>query len=112
MSSQFQNLGVLQTMIYVFNISTVTNNIKFYIVYSNMTSFFRFVKKQVIYRLGIISLAHAPVHVTDFPVVNVHVDELLAARIWQHKLCATLSANVNLKLTSTVFVFLDISESK
>jgi len=27
-----------------------------------MTSFFRFVNKQVIYRLGIISLAHAPVH--------------------------------------------------
>jgi hypothetical protein len=43
----------------------------------------------VIYRLGIISLAHAPVHVTDFPVVNVHVDELSSARIWQHKLCAT-----------------------
>jgi hypothetical protein len=35
------------------------------------------------------------VHVTDFPVVNVHVDELSSARIWQHKLCATLSANVN-----------------
>jgi hypothetical protein len=27
------------------------------------------------YRLGIISLEHAPVHVTDFPVVNVHVDK-------------------------------------
>ena len=40
-----------------------------------MTSFFRFVNKQAIYRLGIFSLAHAPVHVTDFPVVNVHVDE-------------------------------------
>ena len=40
-----------------------------------MTSFFRF----VIYRLGIISLAHARVHVTDFPVVNVHVDELSSA---------------------------------
>ena len=60
-----------------------------------MTSFFRFVNKRAIYRLSIISLAHAPVHVTDFPVVNVHVDELSSARIWQHKLCATLSANVN-----------------
>jgi hypothetical protein len=40
-----------------------------------------------------ISLAHALVHVTDFPVVNVHVDELLSARIWQHKLRAKLSAN-------------------
>jgi hypothetical protein len=35
-------------------------------------------------------------HVTDFPVVNVHVDELSSARIWQNKLCATLSANVNI----------------
>jgi hypothetical protein len=46
-----------------------------------MTSFFRFVNKRAIYRLGIISLA--PLHVTDFPVVNVHVDELSSARIWQ-----------------------------
>ena len=61
-----------------------------------MTSFFRFVKKRVISRYGIISLAHVPVHVTDFPIVNVHVDELLSARIWQHKLSATLSANVNI----------------
>ena len=35
------------------------------------------------------------VYVTDFPVVKVHVDELSSARIWQHKLCATLSASVN-----------------
>jgi hypothetical protein len=41
-------------------------------------------------------LAHVLVHVTDFPVVNVHVDELSSARIWQHKLCATYSANVNI----------------
>ena len=61
-----------------------------------MASFFRFVNKQAIYRLGIISLAHAPVHVTDFPVVNVHVDELSSARIWQHKFCATLSASINI----------------
>jgi hypothetical protein len=60
-----------------------------------MTSSFRFVNKRAIYRMGIISLAHAPVHVTDFPVVNVHVDELLSARIWQHKLCATVSTDVN-----------------
>jgi hypothetical protein len=56
---------------------------------SNITSFFRFVNKRSIYRLGIISFAHAAVQVTDFPVVNVHVDELSSARIWQHKLCAT-----------------------
>jgi hypothetical protein len=56
--------------------------------HSNMTSFFHFVNKQVIYRLGIISLAHAMVHVTDFPVINVHGDDLSSARIGQHKLCA------------------------
>ena len=61
-----------------------------------MISFFRFVDKRAIYGLGIISLAHAPVHGTDIPIVNVHVDELSSARIWQHKLCATLSANVNI----------------
>jgi len=61
-----------------------------------MTPFFRFVNKRAIYLLGIISLAHAPVHVTDFPVLNVHVDELSFVRIWQHQLCATLSANVNI----------------
>ena len=66
----------------------------FNIFYSNMTSFFRFVNKREIYRLGRISLAHSPVHVTDFPVVNVYADELSSARILQHKLCATLSANV------------------
>ena len=70
-----------------------------------MTSFFRFVSKRAIYRLGIISLAHAPVHVTDFPVVNVHVDELSSARIWQHKLCATLSANVNINYRLPIKVY-------
>ena len=40
-----------------------------------MPSFFRFANKRAIYGLGIISLEHAPVHVTDFPVVNVLVDE-------------------------------------
>jgi hypothetical protein len=34
--------------------------------------------------LGIISLAHTPVHVTDFLVVNVPVDELSSAQIGQH----------------------------
>ena len=47
-------------------------------VHSNITSFFHFVNKRAIYRLSIISLVHAPVHVTDFPVVNVHVDEFEA----------------------------------
>jgi len=47
------------------------------ITYYNMTSFFHFVNKRAIYRLGILSLAHALVHVTNFPV-----DELSSARIW------------------------------
>jgi hypothetical protein len=126
-----------------------------------MTSFFRFVSKRAIYRLGIISLgfffsnssyiretlldmklallqklfcssitfleflifsngnlrnsniAHvgtplwvlAPVHVSDFPVVNVQVDELSSARIWQHKLCATLSASVNINYHLPIKVY-------
>jgi hypothetical protein len=72
---------------------------------SNMTSFFLFVNKQAFYRLGIISLAHAPVHGTDFLVVNVHVDELLSARIWQHKLYAALSANVNINYCLSIKVY-------
>ena len=64
-------------------------NMNGYIIGSNMTSFFRFVKNRAIYLLGIISLAYAPVYVTDFSVVDVHFDELSSARIWHHKLCAT-----------------------
>ena len=75
---------------------------------SNMTSFFRFVNKRAINRLGIISLAHVPVHVTDFPIVNVHVDELSSARIWQHKLCATLSTNVNINCHLPIKVYYGI----
>ena len=36
------------------------------------------------------------VYVSDYPVVKVHVDELSSAWIGQHKLCATLSANVDI----------------
>ena len=56
-----------------------------------MTSFLCFVNKRAIYRFGIISLAHVPVHVTDFSVINVHVDELSSARM-----CATYSADINI----------------
>jgi hypothetical protein len=89
------------------NLSQITDKLYHIIinVNSNMTSFFSFVNKRAIYRLGIISLAHAPVHVTDFPVVNVHVDELSSARIWQHKLCATLSANVNINYRLQIKVY-------
>ena len=60
----------------------------------------------------------ANVYVTDYPVLKVHVDELSSARTGQHKLCVTLSANVDInyrlpiKVYTTVFVLLDISESK
>ena len=72
---------------------------------SYMTSFFRLVNKRAIYRLGIISLAHAPVHVTDFSVVNVHVDELSSARIWQHKFCGTLFTNVDINYRLPIKVY-------
>jgi hypothetical protein len=36
------------------------------------------------------------VYGTDYPIVKEHVDELSSARIGQHKLCATLSANVDI----------------
>jgi len=73
-----------------------------------MTSFFRFVEKRAIYRLGIISLAHAVVHMTDLPVVNVHVDELSSTRIWQHKLCSTLFGNVNINYCLPIKVYYHI----
>ena len=75
---------------------------------SNMKLFFCFVNKRAIYRLGIISLAHVSVHVTDFPVINVHVDELSSARIWQHKLCVTLSANVDINYRLPIKVYYHI----
>ena len=45
------------------------------------------------------------INTTDFPVVNVYVDELSSARIWQHKLCATLSANVNINYRLLIKVY-------
>jgi hypothetical protein len=41
----------------------------------------------------------------DFPVVNVHVDELSAARNWQHELCATLSAKENINYCLPIKVY-------
>jgi hypothetical protein len=78
----------------------------------NTTSFFRFVNKRAIYRLGIISFAHAQVHVTDFPVVNVHVDELSSARIWQHTLCATYSVNFNMNNRPPIKIYYRICTLK
>jgi hypothetical protein len=92
----------------IFNLRLDGFNEHFNTRYSNMTSFFRFVNKRGIYQLCIFSLAHAPVLLTDFPVVNVHVDELSSARIWQHKLCATLSANVNINYRLPIKVYYPI----
>jgi len=39
---------------------------------SNMTFFFGFVNKRASYPFGIISLAHAPVNVTDFSIVSIN----------------------------------------
>ena len=48
-------------------------NIVCYVVTdSNMTSFFRFVNKRASYPFGIISLAHAPVNVTDFSIGSMN----------------------------------------
>jgi hypothetical protein len=54
---------------------------------SNITPFFRFVNKWAIYRLGIISLAHGSVHVTDFPVVKVTYMLMNC-----HEICSNLAA--------------------
>jgi len=45
------------------------------------------------------------VYVTDFSVVNVHVDEISSARIWHHKLCVTLPANVNINYRLPIKVY-------
>ena len=55
-------------------------------------------------------VTHFPVvnvYVTDFPVIKVHVDELSSARI----VCDIVRKR-KYKLPSSVFVLLDISESK
>ena len=47
----------------------------------------------------------SPVHVIDFPVVNVHAGESSSARIWQHKLRATFSASVNINYRLPIKVY-------
>jgi hypothetical protein len=54
---------------------------------------------------SIISFANSPVNVTDISVVNVHVDELSSARIWEHKLCATFSASLNINYRLPIKVY-------
>jgi hypothetical protein len=45
--------------------------LRFSLTNSNITSLFRFVTKRTIYRLGIISLAHAPVYVAAYIVCDI-----------------------------------------
>ena len=45
-------------------------------------------------------------------VVNIHVDELSCVRIWQHTLCATLSANWNIKYRLPIKVYYRICTAK
>ena len=45
-------------------------------------------------------------------VVNVHVDELSSARIWQHKLCTTLSPNWNIKYRLPIKVYYRICTAR
>jgi hypothetical protein len=64
-----------------------------------------FLPGQILLKFNIVKC----INTTDFPVVNVHVHELLFAQTWQYTLCATLSANVNINYRlpskyATVFV--------
>ena len=45
---------------------------KDYNINYNMLSFFRFVNERASYPFGIISLAHAPVNVTDFSIGSIN----------------------------------------
>jgi len=44
--------------------------------------------------------------------VKVHVDELLSAQIWQYKLCATLSAYININFRLPIKVYYRICTVK
>jgi hypothetical protein len=67
---------------------------------SNMTSFFRFANKRASYPFGIISLAHAPVNVTDFSIGSIHFNRIMsiegAVLFELHNLCVPFSASVNI----------------
>ena len=60
------------------------------------------------YSINTTDLPVVNVYVTDFPIVKVHGDELSSARIWQHKLCATLSTNVNINYRLPIKVYYSI----
>ena len=69
-----------------------------------MTSFFRFANKRTSYAFDIISLAHAPVKVTDFGSINCNPNN--ANVLFElHKLCATFSASVNINYRLPIKVY-------
>ena len=75
----------------VYSLFKLLYNSKGFITNSNMTSFFCIVNKRMSYLFGIISFAHAPVNVTDFH--------------WQHKFCATFSANININYRLPIKIY-------
>jgi hypothetical protein len=90
-----------------------------------MTSLFPFVKKNPELFLRIISLAHAPRNVTDVSIGSIHCDQNNADRgrsiiwvtyivcdIFRKRMYKLPSSNQSTKRYTTVFVLLDISESK
>ena len=74
-----------------------------------MTSLFRFVNKRASYSFGIISLAHAPVNVTDFSSGSINCNPnnpIEGAVLFElHKLCATFSASVNINYRLPIKVY-------
>ena len=61
------------------------------IIFSNMASFFRFVDKQVFYRW--------------YNLIHTCASECDSLFYWQHKLCATFSANVNINYCLPIKVY-------
>ena len=57
---------------------------------------------------------YCSINMTDFLVINVYVtvlkvhDELSSARIGQHELCATLSANVDINYRLPIKIYYQI----
>ena len=72
-----------------------------------MISFFRFVNKRASYPFGIISLAHAPVNVTDFSIVSINSIVCDIFRQRKYKLPSS-----NQSILPYLYRLLDISESK
>ena len=62
------------------NFDNLNNANPTYAYNSNMTSFFRIANKRASYPFGIISLAHAPVNVTDLSIGSINCNSNNADR--------------------------------